>query len=83
VRIVLRSDLEELVRASIVVALKLETVNLGDIHRREVASWDSLKHVELIFLMEDQFDIQFDEYEMTEMNSLSKIVDILESKIVA
>lgn len=82
-RIVLRSDLEELVRASIVVALKLETVNLGDIHRREVASWDSLKHVELIFLMEDQFDIQFDEYEMTEMNSLSKIVDILESKIVA
>jgi acyl carrier protein len=44
------------------------------IEREQEGKWDSLKHVELIFMIEGRFDIQFSETEMAELDTMDKIV---------
>ena len=46
-------------------------------------SWDSLKHVELIFMLEERFGVQFREDEMPELRSSEDIVHSLEEKRAA
>jgi len=53
------------------------------VSRDSEASWDSLKHVELIFMLEERFGMQFSEEEMTEMRSLDEIVRAIEEKRAA
>ena len=76
-----KSDLKSMVREILEIALKLDPTEVPDINRQAIASWDSLKHVEIIFLLEDKFHIQFDEDEMATMNSLSKITERVEKQI--
>ena len=51
--------------------------------RDSEASWDSLKHVELIFMLEERFGVQFTEQEMTELRSSDRIVEAIEQKHAA
>jgi acyl carrier protein len=50
------------------------------IQRADVDDWDSLKHVELILVVEDEFGVRFDESEFAELNSLAAIVQAVESR---
>jgi acyl carrier protein len=43
-------------------------------------SWDSLKHVELILMLEEQFAVQFSEKEMAALRSSGEIVQAIEEK---
>lgn len=45
--------------------------------------WNSLKHVELIFALEDAFGIRFSETEMAGLDSLSSIVEAIERRHAA
>ncbi len=40
--------------------------------------WDSLKHVEILFAVEDAFDVRFSEEEMSALESLEALVDAIE-----
>ena len=62
------------------MTLTLQESWAGDVEvrREDEAAWDSLKHVELIFVLEDIFAVQFSEEEMASMDSLSSIVSSLE-----
>lgn len=51
--------------------------------RSSEAAWDSLKHVELVFLIEDHFEVRFSEKQMAEMEDAANIVKILEGKLAA
>jgi acyl carrier protein len=46
-------------------------------------SWDSLKHVELIFMLEDRFGVRFSEEEMAALRSSDEIVRAVEGKRAA
>ena len=46
-------------------------------------AWDSLKHVELAFLIEDHFGVRFSEKEVAGIEDLAGIVTILEEKLAA
>ena len=48
--------------------------------RESEPGWDSLKHVELVFLLEDYFNVRFTEADMAELNDASSIVRALEEK---
>ena len=37
--------------------------------------WDSLRHVELIFSIEDEFGLTFDEADLAELNNLDSLVE--------
>lgn len=51
--------------------------------RESEAKWDSLKHVELILMLEESFSIRFDESEMAELRSSDEIVRAIEKKCAA
>jgi acyl carrier protein len=54
-------------------------VDMGT-NRTNMPAWNSLKHMEIMFAIEEQFDIQFSELELSELDSLSEIVDALSGK---
>ena len=43
-------------------------------------TWDSLKHVELILMLEEYFGVRFGEEEMAALRSSEEIVDAIERK---
>ena len=55
----------------------------GEIRRAECAQWDSLKHVEIVFALEDLYGIQFDESEFPRLDSASSIAALVESRLAA
>lgn len=72
--------------------LKLEIVSLMEalfgvelkddrpVSREGVSKWDSIKHVELIFLLEDEYEVEFSEQEMSEIGDLDTIVSLIDAK---
>ncbi|MDS1141166.1 acyl carrier protein [Pusillimonas sp. SM2304] len=45
-----------------------------DTSRADLAAWDSLKHVEIMFALEDEFGIVFSEEELSGLNSVKAII---------
>ena len=46
-----------------------------------VGSWDSLKHMNLVVALEEEYDIEFIEEEIVEMMNLSQIKSIVLEKL--
>lgn len=46
-----------------------------DSSRENHPQWDSLKHIEIIFAIEDELNIQFSEDSLPNLNSVQRIVD--------
>lgn len=43
--------------------------------RAELATWDSLKHVEIMFALEDEFGVVFTEDQLSQLVSVPAIVE--------
>lgn len=52
-------------------------VDLED-SRQNLAVWDSLKHIEVMFALEEEFDMQFSEQELSELSSVKELVQRLQ-----
>lgn len=48
--------------------------------RENTETWDSLKHVELIFALEDEFCVEFSSEELSELNSVMQIAALIRAK---
>ncbi|MEJ2631352.1 MAG: acyl carrier protein [Acidihalobacter sp.] len=70
---------EDRVRHVLSVILKIDLPEGQDLRREDEPKWDSLKHVEIVFALEDEFDVQFDEERMASLTSLGAIVAALEN----
>ena len=46
-------------------------------------TWDSLKHIELILILEEHFGVRFSEEEMAALRSSDEIVRLIEEKSAA
>ena len=49
-----------------------------DISTETVESWDSLKHMNLIIALEEEFEIQFTDNQIFEMVSYTKIKSVID-----
>lgn len=67
-------QIERSVRAALAAVLKCEVD--ADTSRLNTPQWDSLKHIEIIFAVEDELDIEFSEKEMAGLDSVARIVDL-------
>ena len=47
-----------------------------------LGSWDSLKHMNLVVALEEEYDIEFIEEEIVEMMNLSQIKSIVLEKLI-
>jgi acyl carrier protein len=56
-----------------IVSLVLKSPVHSESSRDTQEQWDSLKQVEIIFALEDEFDLMFDEEALSTLNSVQKI----------
>lgn len=68
------------VRALLLRVLELATFD-GELTRSEVPEWDSLKHMELVFALEDKYGVRFDESEFAKLTSPAAILSLIASKL--
>jgi len=78
-----RAGLEREVEALIRNLLRPKEGTPAPLCRPAVAEWDSLKHVEIVFALEDHFDVQFDESEFVLMDSAATISALLRERLEA
>jgi len=50
-------------------------VTADDISRASDPGWDSLKHIQLIFVIEEELAVRFSEEEIPQLDSLSKLAE--------
>lgn len=61
-----------------------EPVGPGDNpSRAQTERWDSLSHLEIVLMLEEQFDLRFSEEEIVALDSLNGIIAVLREKNVA
>ena len=53
----------------------------SELSRETESRWDSMKHIEFLVAMEKEFNLRFDGSDATEMNSIKKIISLLEQRI--
>lgn len=63
--------------------LKMPPPVSGDVRRLDVPQWDSLKHAEIVFAVEDQYDVRFAEDEFAAMSSASAIAALVRRHLEA
>lgn len=72
--------IEKEVLAILAIILKRTFEAGAEVSRTNTPQWDSLKHVELMFAIEDRFSIQFTEEELVGLDSVSKIVMAIDNR---
>lgn len=73
----MKTDLERRVISTLALALGPDLMVSIESARSNTPAWDSLKKVEIIFILEEEFDVQFTESELIELESVHSIVAIL------
>lgn len=51
-----------------------------DMNNENTDGWDSLKHMNLIIALEEEFNLSFDDSEIVKINSLKKINEVISKK---
>jgi acyl carrier protein len=70
-------EFESDVRDLVLRLLKLSEPLTSELARGSVPQWDSLKHMEIVFALEDRYAIQFDESEFDALDSPPAIARVL------
>jgi acyl carrier protein len=47
-----------------------------------VPGWESMKQINLILAVEESFDVQFDDEQITRLSDVASIIDAVESMVV-
>ncbi|GJH09279.1 acyl carrier protein [Caballeronia novacaledonica] len=68
---------------AISTVLKRRFESIDQATREHSPEWDSLKHMEIMFALEDEFGTEFSEEELADLDSASKIVSAIEAKHAA
>lgn len=66
---------------SIVFEIPVELIN-DDSSPDTIESWDSIKHMYLVAVIEEEFDLEFYDDEIAEMMNLKLIKQIIQDKLV-
>ncbi len=76
-------DLASRAREVLAVALRRPISPGENPTRQGEPGWDSLKHIELVLLLREQFGVRFSEAEITSLDSLDRIVLALERHLAS
>lgn len=75
-------EIEDRIRSvmSAVLAVPAEEID-DDTSTESIESWDSMKHMNMIVGLEEEFDIEFSDDDIVDMNSFSLIVEAVSDKV--
>lgn len=71
-----REQIKIVVLSVLKTVLKCEVDD--EMSRENISQWDSLKHIEVIFAIEDELNLQFPEEMLPDLNSVERILDAVE-----
>jgi acyl carrier protein len=80
---VTRTQIQSAVADLLTITLGRQVAQNESVSRDSESTWDSLKHVQLILMLEEQFGIQFSEEEMGSLRDSDGIVRAVEEKNAA
>jgi acyl carrier protein len=78
-----RSEIQTTVAELLSITLGRPVAQNESISRDSEITWDSLKHVQLVLMLEEEFGIQFSEEEMPALSGSEAIVRAVEEKNAA
>lgn len=78
-----RNQVEQIVLIVLTTILKQPLEAGAEITRSNTPNWDSLKHIEIMFALEDKLCTEFSEEELSLLDSVTKIVDAALAKYAA
>lgn len=61
--------------------LKIKKNDLGDINMKNINTWDSVSHLQLISKLEEHFKIIFSPKDVLQFNNYKKGLEILKKKL--
>lgn len=76
-------DLERDIRDLVLLLLKVSAPPPADLARDSTPQWDSLKHMEIVFALEDRYGVRFDESEFSALVSPVTIAAALRRHLAA
>ncbi len=53
----------------------------AETNQDDIEEWDSLANINIVFAIEDEFDIKFDVDDITKMKSVAIIIDEIKKKL--
>jgi acyl carrier protein len=69
------SSVERCVVAAIVArVLRMSRAEVSGVRRGEHEEWNSLKHIEIVFQIEEEFEVEFEEDDIAELCDVESIV---------
>jgi acyl carrier protein len=71
------------VRALLRTILRMHGAPDIELRRADIDRWDSLKHMEIVFALEDRYGVRFHESEFVQLDSSSAITAALRRHLVA
>ena len=75
------SDIDNKIKKVISIVFEMDVDNINDNSSPDnIENWDSLRHLMLIGALEDKFDIQFSDDELTELLNFKLIKFIISNK---
>lgn len=78
----MQNPVREDVREILAVVLNVEIENVNDESSTDsLSEWDSLRHMNLIAAVEDNYDIYFKEDEILSATKFLQLLDLIESKL--
>lgn len=78
-----RSAIERTVIDTISTVIKRPLHDGASARREDVPEWDSLKHIEIMFALEDAFGTEFSEDELATLDTVGRIVDTVVARHAA
>jgi acyl carrier protein len=75
-----RVEIQEAVAELLSISLGRSVARSELVTRDSDPKWDSLKHLQLVLLLEEHFGVQFSEEEMGTLHSSEEIVQAIEEK---
>jgi acyl carrier protein len=75
------TDVEATVREVMGLLFEPGELHEGNVTRADTPSWDSLKHVELVFAVEDACQVSLEESDLGELDSLDDIVAAVRARL--
>lgn len=78
-----RYEIQAAVAELLSISVGRQIAHAESVTRNSETAWDSLRHIELILMLEEHFGVRFSEEEMAALHSSDEIVRAIEEKSAA
>lgn len=76
-------DIKQRIVGTIAVVFDLDNANIPDNASPDlIEKWDSVNHMNLILALEEEFNIRFSDDELTQLDNINIIHDVVSSKVL-